>query len=475
MSIETLIKNIRNIMRKDAGVAGDAQRIEQLTWMLFIKLFDDQEQVYELEDLNYQSPLPEQVRWRNWAADSEGITGDELLTFINTKLFPELRDLTGPQDPRVDIIRDIFSDANNYMKSGVHLRQVINELNKIDFNRSHDRHVLNDIYETLLKELQSAGDYGEYYTPRPLTQFIVQAIEPQLGETVFDPACGTGGFLVSVLEHVRDSQVKTIADQEILHNSLFGTELKPLPHILTITNLMIHGVEVPDTIHRDNALSRPLADYTRADKKDIIVANPPFGASVQDGIEQNFPSEFRTKETADLFLVLFMHILKNGGRAGVVVPDGTLFGEGAKTQIKKKLLEEFNLHTIVRLPPGVFNPYAGVNTNLIFFEKGTPTQEVWYYQIPLPSDLKNQYTKTRGIRMNEFQPALDWWHNRQETEHAWKVSIETIRERNYNLDFKNPYKSEGDRQREPEEIIASIEEKEREIFAALEKVKEEMR
>ncbi len=471
MPLDSLIKNIRNIMRKDAGVAGDAQRIEQLTWMLFLKLFDDQEQYYELKDPEYQSPLPEDLRWRNWAADPEGMTGDELLEFINTRLFPTVQDLAVGGDPRAGIMRDVFADANNYMKSGVHLRQVINELNQINFNKQDDRHLLNDIYEKLLKDLQNAGDYGEFYTPRPLTQFIVEAVSPQLGETVYDPASGTGGFLVSVLEHIRATQVETHEDEETLQSSLYGTELKPLPHILSVTNLMIHGVEIPDTLTRDNALARPLTDYTAGDKVDVIVANPPFGASVQDGIEQNFPTEFRTKETADLFLVLFMHLLKDGGRAGIVVPDGTLFGEGVKTTIKRKLLEEFNLHTIVRLPPGVFNPYAGVNTNLIFFEKGEPTQEVWYYQVPLPDDLNNQYTKTRGIRHEEFQPVKDWWHNRTETEHAWKVSIEEIRENNYNLDFKNPNQAEEETARDPKELVESIEEKEREILDALEKVK----
>jgi len=474
MPLDTLIKTIRDIMRKDAGVAGDAQRIEQLTWMLFLKILDDQEDYFEMLDTTYRSPLPENLRWRNWAKNPEGMTGDELVTFVNTELFPKLKELSVGENTRARIIRDVFEDANNYMKSGVHIRQVVNEINRIDFNRQQDRHVLNDIYEKLLKELQNAGDYGEFYTPRPLTQFIVEMVNPHVGDTVYDPACGTGGFLVSYLEHLRQTEVGTHEQEDTVQASLYGTELKPLPYILTITNLMIHGVDVPDTITRDNALAKPLTDYAAADNVDRIVANPPFGAAVQEGLETNFPQELRTRETTELFMVLFMHLLKDGGEAGIVVPDGFLFSEGVTTNIKQKLLEEHNLHTVVRLPSGVFNPYAGVNTNLIFFTKGEPTQNVWYYQVPLPDDLNNQYTKTRGIRHEEFQPVKDWWHNREETAHAWNVSIEAIRERNYNLDFKNPHASEAEEYRDPKEIVESIEAKEKEIAEVLGEVKKDL-
>ena len=473
MPIDNLIKNIRNIMRKDAGVAGDGQRIEQIVWMLFLKIFDDQEKFYELRDEKYRSPLPEELRWRNWAADPEGMTGDEILDFVNLKLFPSLKEISNGKSRHAGIIKAVFEDANNYMKSGTNIRQVINEINRIDFTRQEDRHLLNDIYETILKELQSAGDYGEFYTPRPLTKFIVDVIDPKLGEKVFDPACGTGGFLVNVLEYVEDRYVKTKEDREKLQKSIYGTELKPLPHMLAVTNMMLHGVEVPENIKRDDTLARPLSDYTPKDKVDVIVANPPFGASVADGVEQNFPTEFRTKETADLFLYFFIHILKPGGRVGIVLPDGTLFGEGVKAKIKQKLLEECNLHTIVRLPQGVFNPYAGVNTNLIFFEKGEPTQEVWYYQLPLPEGMK-QYTKNRGITHEEFNPVREWWHNREENDHAWKVSIDEIRERNYNLDFKNPNGQAEKTHKDPKELVAEIEEKEGEIINILKEVKKDL-
>lgn len=470
MPVDNLIKNIRNIMRKDAGVAGDGQRIEQIVWMLFLKIFDDQERFYELRDDNYRSPLPEELRWRKWAADPEGMTGDELLEFVNLKLFPGLKEISNGKSRHAGIIKAVFEDANNYMKSGTNIRQVVNQINRIDFTRQEDRHLLNDIYETILKELQSAGDYGEFYTPRPLTKFIVDVMDPQLGEKVFDPSCGTGGFLVNVLEHVEERYVKTKEDRETLQESIYGTELKPLPHMLAVTNMMLHGVEVPENIKRDDTLARPLSDYTPNDKVDVIVTNPPFGASVADGVESNFPSEFRTKETADLFLYFFIHILKPNGRAGIVIPDGTLFGEGVKAKIKQKLLQECNLHTIVRLPQGVFNPYAGVNTNLLFFEKGVPTEEIWYYQLPLPEGMK-QYTKNRGITHVEFDPVREWWNKREENENAWKVSIEEVEKRNYNLDFKNPNGGDKTEHQEPEEIIKNIEESEREIAKLLGEIK----
>jgi type I restriction enzyme M protein len=297
----------------------------------------------------------------------------------------------------------------------------------------------------------------------------VEVIDPQLGEKVFDPACGTGGFLVNVLEHVREHSIKTKEDEDNLQSSIYGTELKPLPYMLAVTNMMLHGVESPENIKRGDTLAKPLTDYTPKDRVDVVVTNPPFGASVSDGVEQNFPSEFRTKETADLFLLFFIHILKPEGRAGVVLPDGTLFGEGVKTKIKKKLVEECNLHTIVRLPQGVFNPYAGVNTNLLFFQKGSSTssgqatKEVWYYQLPLPEGMK-QYTKTRGITHEEFEPVKKWWNNRDNSDpNAWKVSIDQIRERNYNLDFKNPNGGEKKEEKDPKEILNEIKEKENKI------------
>lgn len=463
-------------MRQDAGVDGDAQRLSQLVWLLFLKIFDDQEKQRELIDPKYRSPLPEELRWRHWATNPEGITGDKLLDFINNQLFKQLKDLSSVEasDPRGLIVREVFEDSYNYMKSGTLIRQVINKINEVDFNSQEDRHHFNEIYEHLLKALQNAGNAGEYYTPRPLTQFIVEMVNPRLGETLLDPACGTGGFLVNTLEYIRQHDVKTQADEQQLESSIHGVELKPLPHLLAITNLILHGVDIPDHIRRGDMLSRPLTEYGPKDRVDVIVANPPFGGSVKEGTERNFPTEFRTKETADLFLVLFMHLLKPNGRAGIVLPDGSLFGEGVKTKIKAKLLEECNLHTIVRLPQGVFNPYAGVNTNLVFFTKGEPTKEIWYYQLPLPAGLK-QYTKNRGITSAEFEPVKKWWNNRVENDNAWKVSLEQIIERNYNLDFKNPNSSRDTASQNPEVIISGLATVEEEIKRLLDDLITEIR
>ncbi|RJQ14876.1 SAM-dependent DNA methyltransferase [Candidatus Parcubacteria bacterium] len=474
MPIENLIKTIQNIMRKDQGVAGDGQRIEQIVWMLFLKIFDDQEKYYELRDQKYRSPIPEKLRWRNWAANPEGITGDELLEFVNQKLFPGLKNLSvDSSDRRGLLVRTAFEDAYNYMKSGTLIRQVVNRINEIDFNKKSDRHLLNDIYEKLLKELQGAGNYGEFYTPRPLTKFIVEMIDPKLGEKVLDPSCGTGGFLVNTIEYVRENYVKSHADEKKLHDSIHGVELKSLPHLLALTNMILHGIELPDNVRRDDMLSRPLTEYGPKDRVDVIVANPPFGASVKDGTEKNFPSEMRTKETADLFLILFIHLLKDGGRAGIVLPDGSLSGEGVKARIKEKLLAECNVHTIVRLPQGVFSPYAGVNTNLVFFEKGKPTKEIWYYQLPLPEGIK-QYTKGRGITHDEFDSVRKWWKKRVTNENAWKVSIDKIKERNYNIDIKNPNGGTSVNFGDPVDVLEKIVNSEKEIIALLNEIKKEL-
>lgn len=476
MPTQSIIKSIQDIMRKDQGVSGDGQRIEQLVWMLFLKLLDDQEKQYELERVDYVSPIPTKYRWRTWANDPEGMTGDELLDFLNVAMFPALKNLKAKTgDKRAVVVREVFSDSYNYMKSGTLIRQMINKINEIDFNKRNDRHLLNDIYEQILKDLQTAGNYGEFYTPRPLTKFVVETLDPKLGEIILDPACGTGGFLVNAIEYIRLKYVKNAHDEMMLPNQIRGIELKPLPHLLAITNLIIHGVEVPDQIRRGDMLAKPLTEYTAKDRVDVIMANPPFGGSVKDDTEKNFPSEFRTKETADLFLVLFMHLLKQGGRAGVVLPDGTLFGEGVKAKIKEKLLTECNVHTIVRLPQGVFNPYAGVNTNLVFFEKGEPTKEIWYYQLPLPAGLK-QYTKTRGITNAEFEPVKKWWggaerKGRVANDYAWKVNIADIRARNWNLDFKNPKEKDVTEKRSVEEIVKGIEEKEDSIARLLSELK----
>ena len=435
-NVSNVVKTIQDIMRKDAGTYGDAQRLEQLGWMFFLKILDDREAEMELLQDNYKSPLPQNLRWSDWAKDEGGITGDALLDFVNNTLLPKLKTLTGGSK-MAGLIHMAFDDANNYMKNGTLMRQVVNKINAIDFNASDDRHMFGDIYEKLLRDLQSAGNAGEFYTPRAVTQFIVEQVNPQLGETVLDPACGTGGFLVCAIEHLR-KQVRTDEDERTIQESFSGIEKKHLPHILCMTNLMLHGIDVPSNVRHDNTLSRPLRDWGPADRVNVVVTNPPFGGMEEDGIEANFPTEFRTRETADLFLVLLMKILKPGGRAGLVLPDGTLFGEGVKTRIKEELIKECNLHTIVRLPNGVFSPYTGIKTNLLFFTKGEETQEVWFYEHPYPAGAKS-YNKTKPIRIEEFEPEREWWNNRVETEQAWRVSIDQIKATGYNLDIKNPH------------------------------------
>ena len=452
MSINSTIKGIQDIMRKDAGVSGDAQRIEQLVWMLFLKILDAREDERELLEDDYQSPMPENLRWCNWAADAEGITGDSLLSFVDTQLFPQLKNLAAGKDKLTLVIRGVFEDANNFMKNGTLLRQVINKLEEIDFNASKDRHLFGDIYEKILKDLQSAGHAGEFYTPRAVTQFIVDMVDPKLGETVLDPACGTGGFLACAIEHVRSKYVKSTRDEARLQANIHAVEKKPLPHLLCITNMLLHGIDVPVQIRHDNTLSKPLRSYGPKDRVDVIVTNPPFGGMEEDGIESNFPTRFRTRETADLFLVLIMKLLKKGGRAGLVLPDGTLFGEGVKTRIKEALLEECNLHTIVRLPNGVFAPYTSIKTNLLFFTKGEPTREVWFYEHPYPKGYKS-YSKTKPMRITEFEPEKAWWGKRVENEFAWRVPLKEIVEGRYNLDRKNPNVAEA-AQRDPKELLA---------------------
>ncbi|MHA2328838.1 MAG: N-6 DNA methylase [Candidatus Hodarchaeales archaeon] len=438
MSLTTLVKSIQDIMRQDAGVDGDAQRISQLVWMLFMKIFDDKEKEHEFENDHYESPMPDRLRWRNWAADEEGMTGDELQDFINNDLFKTLKEMqVGPDsDPREFLVKEVFVDSYNYMKSGTLLRQVVNKINQINFNDLKDRHVFNELYEKILKDLQSAGNAGEYYTPRAVTQFMTDMVDPQLGETVLDPACGTGGFLVCALENMR-KQAKTAEDWNKIIHSIIGVEKKPMPHLLSVTNLILHDIEVPQ-IKRDNSLSRrPLRDYSDADRVDVVLTNPPFGGTEEPGVENNFPAAYRTRETADLFLLLIMQLLKDGGRAAVVLPDGFLFGEGVKTRIKGRLLERCNLHTIVRLPNGVFNPYTGIKTNLLFLTKGEPTKEIWYYEHPYPEGYKS-YSKTKPLRIEEFEPEKEWWNKREENEFSWRLTFDEIKTNSFNLDFKNP-------------------------------------
>jgi type I restriction enzyme M protein len=458
-NLTPVIKSLQDVMRQDAGINGDAQRIEQMVWLLFLRMFDALEEELEATRDNYKSPIPEDLRWRNWAADAEGITGDPLLEFVNNKLFPKLKDLSADpvRNPRGWVVRSVFEDANNFMKSGHLLRQVINKLATIDFNRQGERHQFNDLYEKILRDLQSAGNAGEFYTPRAVTQFMVDQVNPCLGERVLDPATGTGGFLVCAIEHLR-KQVNNDKDEVLLQRSVAGVEKKQLPHLLCITNLMLHGIEVPVNVRHDNTLARPLRDYTPADRVDVVLTNPPFGGIEEPGIESGFPADVRTKETADLFLVLIKHVLKPGGRAALVLPDGTLFGEGVKTRIKQQLLEECDLHTIVRLPNGVFAPYTGIKTNLLFFTKGRPTRAVWYYEHPYPPGAKS-YNKTKPIRIEEFEAEKAWWGSetdgfasRVENERAWKVDIDTLRAANWNLDQKNPHAAETE-SHDPDQLL----------------------
>ena len=465
MTITSLIKSIQDIMRQDAGVDGDAQRISQLVWMLFLKVYDAKEAEWEIFEENYKSIIPEDLRWRNWAEDEEGMTGDELLEFVNERLFKELKDLTVDEttDKRALIVKSVFEDSYNYMKSGTLLRQLINKLNEIDFDEYEDRHAFNDIYENILRDLQSAGNAGEYYTPRVLTEFIIDILNPQIGEKIADFACGTGGFLVSSLNHL-EKQTKTIEDRKIVQSSLFGIEKKPLPHLLCMTNLLLHDLDSPNIL-RDNSLSSNIRDYTEKDKYDLIAMNPPFGGVEEVGIQINFPTEFRTSETADLFMALIMYRLKEDGRAGVILPDGFLFGnDNAKIAIKEKLLSEFNLHTIVRVPSGVFAPYTSIATNILFFDKTKSTEKIDYYQVPLPEGIKNGFTKTRPFKTEHLQGVKDWWNNRDKEDiNAYSVTIEEIKKANYNLDFKNPNLNKEEKQYSLNELLNIMDTKSRNI------------
>lgn len=443
-NISGIIKSIRDIMWQDTGLNGDAQRIEQLGWMLFLKIFSDKDKELELMDDNYRSPIPNEFHWikekGNWAGDDEGMTGDELLNFVDQKLFPTLRNLdVSTGNRRALIVREVFEGNNNYMKSGINFRKVLNKLNELDFNIAKERHAFGELYETILKDLQSAGKSGEYYTPRAITNFITDMVNPKLGERILDPSCGTGGYLTSAIEHLK-LQANNVEERQSIQQNIMGWEYKPLPFLLATTNLILHDIEVPNIIFRDS-LDQPLSHYKEKDRVNVILANPPFGGIVANNNEKNFPQNFRTKESADLFLVLMIHLLKDGGRAGIVLPDGSLTGDGLKQRVRQKLLEECNLHTIVRLPNSVFQPYATVATNLLFFEKGKPTSEVWYYEHRLPEGQKS-YSKTKPIRLEEMNPIKEWWNKRTESEVAWKVDIQTIINRGYDLDIKNPVKQE---------------------------------
>jgi type I restriction enzyme M protein len=450
-NISGIVKSARNIMRQDTGTGSDELRILQLGWMLFLKIFSDKDKELELLQDDYTSPIPPELHWDQWAGNDEGMTGDELLQFVDRKLFPTLSNIDlSTANRRAVLVHEVFANNYNYMKSGIHLRQVINKLNEIDFNNSKDRHLFGQIYETFLGELQSAGTLGEFYTPRAVTEFMTAMVNPVHGAYVLDPACGTGGFLTAVIEHLK-STASNVAEREAIGQNVRGWEYKPLPYILANTNLILHDITTPN-IRFGDSLERPLTEYTRKDRVDVILANPPFGGVVSNNNENNFPQTYRTKESADLFLILMIHLLKDGGRAAIVLPDGSLTGDGVKQRIRQKLLEDCNLHTIVRLPNSVFQPYASVATNLLFFTKGEPTKNIWYWEHKLPEGYK-AYSKTKLIQLAEFDNLKEWWNNREASEQAWQVDIDTIKQNSYNLDVKNPHRAEEERQHTSAELL----------------------
>ena len=448
MNIGTMIKRLQDIMRQDAGVNGDAQRIEQIVWMLFLKLYDAKESEWEILEDDYRSIIPEKYRWRNWAPDNKdgkAMTGDELSNFI-INLFNALKELeineTTPIRGR--IVREVFEDLNNYMKDGVLIRQVVNVLNEIDLTDFQTRHAFNEIYETILKDLQSAGKSGEFYTPRAVTDFVVKMVDPKIGESVADFACGTGGFLVSALNHMKESAEDTSSNEE-LKKSFYGVEKKSLPYLLCTTNMLLHDINEPNII-RGNSLEKNVRDYEEDDKFDVILMNPPYGGTEKKSIQQNFPTELRNSETADLFMVEILYRLKQNGRVGIVLPDGFLFGEdNTKVAIKKKLMDECNLHTIIRLPGSIFAPYTSIATNLLFFDKTGSTKETWFYRMDMPDGYK-AFSKTKPVNLTHFDDVNNWWNNRVEIKDVkkdesltdtWKskkYSIEEIIAFNYNLD-----------------------------------------
>lgn len=444
-----LVKRVRKIMRKDNGVDGDAQRINQLVWMLFLKVYDElkESNEYEIEIDDYKSIIPEEYRWRNWAVEkkdeqgrvtADNLTGDDLVDFINNGLFPTLRDLpvdeTTPK--RSAIVKYVFSRLHNYMINGTLIRQVINELNAINFDEYEDRHVFNDIYESILQELQNAGSSGEFYTPRAVTDFMAEMLDPKPGEKIADFACGTGGFLVSAINHMLKTN-NSQATLDSMQDNIIGCECKPLPYLLCVTNMLLNGTD-GSNIRYGSSLSKNVFDYTENDKVDVVLMNPPFGGEIAPGEDKNFPEIYRTSETANLFVALVLYRLKQHGRVGIVLPDGFLFtnNEPAFVELKKKLMNECNLHTIVRLPAGLF--YANITTNILFFEKGKKTDGIWYYQIPLPEGYRS-FSKTKPFTAEHLQGCRDWWNNRENGDiNSYFVSQEKIVENNYNIDFKNP-------------------------------------
>ena len=494
--LSSLVKSARDIMRKDKGLNGDLDRLPMLTWIMFLKFLDDMEHIREqealLEGKRFRPALEPPYRWRDWAAQADGITGDELIAFINHELtirpdgtqgpglFAYLRGLQGANGgDRRDVIATVFQGTINRMVNGYLLRDVINKVHDIHFTSSDEIHTLGHFYESMLKEMRdAAGDSGEFYTPRPVVRFMVEVSNPRLGETVLDPACGTGGFLVEAYMHMEE-QCRTVQDRQLLQQSLLGGEAKPLPYLLAQMNLLLHGLESPQ-IDPENSLRFPLREIGDKERVDVILTNPPFGGEEERGILSNFPEDKQTSETALLFLQLIMRKLKrhpNPGRAGIVVPNGTLFGDGVCARIKEELLKDFNLHTIVRLPNGVFAPYTSIPTNLLFFDRSGPTKKIWYYEQPLPEG-RNSYTKTKPLQYEEFADCIAWWKNREENERAWKSSVGDVlkydEEGNLiscNFDIKNPNSAEALEHLSPERLVTDILTKERRIIEIMMEIK----
>lgn len=467
MAINNFVKRIQDVMRNDAGVNGDAQRIEQIVWILFLKIYDAKEELWEFHDDNHKSIIPEGLKWRDWAVDKkdgEALTGDALLDFVNNTLFPTLKDLEIDEETPMNqvIVKYAFEDANNYQKDGVLLRQVVNIIDEIDFTEYKERHEFGLLYESFLKDLQSAGNAGEFYTPRAVTDFMVKIVKPVLGEKIADFACGTGGFLTSALGEL-DKQVENSLDNKELYNkSIYGIEKKALPHLLCVTNMLIHDIDEPNILH-GNALEIDYKDLRKMEPFDVILMNPPYGGSEKDSVKVNFPTELRSSETADLFMNVIMYRLKKNGRCAVIIPDGFLFGtDNAKYNIKKKLFSEFNVHTVVRMPHSVFAPYTPIRTNILFFDNTEPTKETWFYRVDMPEDYKN-FSKTKPMKLEHFNEALNWWENREEIEvdgfpKAKKYTVEEIAAKNYNIDLCG-FPHEEEVILEPMDLILEYQEK----------------
>jgi type I restriction enzyme M protein len=468
MNLGSFVKTIQNIMRGDSGINGDAQRIEQMTWLLFLKVYDTKEEDWEFHDDHYKSIIPEELRWRNWAVDrkdGKAMTGQSLLDFVNNELFPALKKLkiTAHTPIKKSIVKAVFEDCNQYMKDGILLRKVINVIDEIQFDEYDERHAFGEIYETILKSLQSAGNAGEFYTPRAVTDFMVKMIDPKLGERVADFACGTGGFLTSALK-VLEPQIKTVEDREEYNKSIYGIEKKPLPYLLAITNMLLHEIDSPQIFH-GNSLERNVREYRKSDQFDIVLMNPPYGGTESDGVKINFPADLRSSETADLFMSVIMYRLNEKGRAGVIIPDGFLFGtDNAKVAIKKKLLEEFNLHTVVRLPASVFSPYTPITTNILFFDKTKETETVWFYRVDMPEGYKH-FSKTKPMKLEHFAECIAWWNGRTQikdtetdTYKAKDYTVQELTERGYDLDLCG-YPTVEEEVLSPEETIRLFQEK----------------